>query len=123
MYQTRTQVYDLEDTTNESSNFRTLQLTHHDAGYLEVYVAEFEPQPGDKTAYKWKTEDGPQSLQMPPYSLTYIDRIIINVQKYAYDYAYEYLAELKGGDELVWHTVNEAVRYSMSKRVSHSYTR
>jgi hypothetical protein len=118
VYQAREDIYELQDTTNESSGPRTLQLTQDIGGTLEVYVAEFKPLPGDKTANMWERSGRRQCLDMPPYALTELERVKINVQKYAYDHYLDYLAGFAGADELVSQTIGAAVRYSKSKRVS-----
>jgi hypothetical protein len=120
LYQSRELIYQLQETSYESSAVRTLHLTNDIGGQLEVYAAEFEPSSGDRTAYEWVAWDGPKSMEMPPYCLTDLDRIKANARKYAYDHGLDYLEELRKVDGLVQHTFNVASNFAKSRRVSNT---
>lgn len=118
LYQARTQIYRLQDTSNEHSKIKTVHLTHDVGGLLKVYASDFTLLPGDKTEYEWKTPSGPQTMSMPLYSLTKLEKIELNVLDYINEYAEGYLAELKSCNEIMSPTIEQAIRYAKLRRVS-----
>ncbi|KAK4199998.1 hypothetical protein QBC40DRAFT_280934 [Triangularia verruculosa] len=111
--------FKLEDLSAPDVPVRTLKLTqkmgHH---RLTVYASEFRPEPTDKLSYHWKDSSGSaHELQMPPFTLTNLDKVHAHFRQYINVAKLSYLESLRDQEDngLTWRTVSTAMEFARRK--------
>ncbi|KAK4238564.1 hypothetical protein C8A03DRAFT_15005, partial [Achaetomium macrosporum] len=108
----RNTVYALGDLSKPDAPARTLKLTQHIGSHqLMVYASEFDPLPGDVICYKWRDRGQLRELKIPPFCLTNIRQVQVNLFQYIASTKWAYLKSLENEDELTWMTVSAAMSY------------
>lgn len=111
-------MYELSDFAHPYVQVKTVQITHKLGNNLTVYVSKFIPEEGDKLQYKWENASGVHVMDMPPYSLTNLEQIQINMRQYLRQTRDVFLHLLKRTNDFTWHFISKAIDYVNTREVS-----
>lgn len=115
--------FDLSEFVDPGGRISAIELTHHLGHNLTVYVSTFVPENADESVghrilHTWTNSVGTHYLEMPSYCLVNLEQTRANMRQYMKHTRGRTLRLRTGTCELTWYTIQRAINFAASRRVS-----
>jgi hypothetical protein len=109
------EVYQSLELSRQQYNCIKLHLTQDYGSELVIEVAQFDPQPGDKTAHTWQGGE----IELPPYCIVGIKQASQRMLEYVRNSRSDILLELLSGtDDVTREVLSQAISYARDNQNS-----